>query len=92
MVLGTVLHSEDDLHGHLLFLDQIRKPIATILRSLLRVQHSLYQLQHQDYASLDVEQLKQDNVYERCIVGILSTLVFDEETIVIGKNFYREFV
>jgi len=88
MVLGTVLTREEELHGYLLFLDQVRKSIAATLRTLLQIQHNLYLLQKTDYSGTETETAKQTNVaFERYVVASLSNLKSDESgALIIGTN------
>jgi len=81
MVLGTILKGEVDLHAHLLFLDQIRKPIAGILRMLLTVQHNLNVPQRNDLSSLETESLR-TNIFERTAMALTSQKL-DQDQILI---------
>jgi len=86
MVLGTILKGEVDLHAHLLFLDQVRKPIAQILRTLLSLQHNLNVLQRADTTALDHEINKQGNVNERTIVAVENLRLNGDEFAIIATN------
>jgi PAS domain-containing protein len=86
MVLGTILKGEVDLHAHLLFLDQVRKPIAGILRTLLSLQHNLNVLQRVDTSALDHEINKQGNVAERTILAVENLRLNGDELAIIATN------
>jgi len=74
MVLGTILKGEVDLHAHLLFLDQVRKPVASVLKKLLHIQHHLFQIQKLDIFNNESENLPKQNIFERSLVAVLSSV------------------
>jgi len=88
MVLGTILGREEDLHTHLLFLDQIRRPIASTLRTLLHIQHDLYKLQKLDVLNYEGEGSKPLVVNtEKALINVLGALQVNvDEYAVITTN------
>jgi len=86
MVLGAILSREEELHTHLLFLDQIRRPIASTLRTLLHIQHNLFMLQKLEAIQYDAE-TKASNVYEKAVIAVVGALKIDvEEYAIICTN------
>jgi len=73
MVLGTILQGEDDLHTHLVFLDQIRRPIATSMLSVVHLQQNNAISRKLEYLKLENDVLRQKNRFERALIGVVTS-------------------
>jgi len=73
LVFGTILGGEDDLHFHLVFLDQIRRPIVNALNTLLTLQNNMTLMRKMEYLRTENEVLKQRNRFERALINVITS-------------------
>jgi PAS domain-containing protein len=73
LVLGSVLSGEDDLHTHLVFLDQIRKIVASSMFSIMCLQQNLMLSRKVDMLRMENDTLKQKNRFEKALISVIST-------------------
>jgi PAS domain S-box-containing protein len=73
LVLGSVLSGEDDLHTHLVFLDQIRKVVASAMFSIMCLQQNLMLARKVDMLRMENDTLKQKNRFEKALISVIST-------------------
>ncbi len=73
LVLGTILYNEQDLHAHLIFLDQLRKALYVPLLSLMVSQEKGTLLQSLDVLMAENQILKKRNKFDRALTNVLVT-------------------
>jgi len=73
LVLGSVLSGEDDLHTHLVFLDQIRKIVASSMFSIMCLQQNLMLSRKVDMLRMENDTLKQKNRFEKALISVISS-------------------
>jgi len=86
MVLGTILTGEEDLHTHLVFLDNIRRPIANALGVIASLQTNNAVIRKLEYLRVENEILKQKNRFENALIGIITScgpVAADDNTCII---------
>jgi PAS domain-containing protein len=73
LVLGCVLTGEDDLHTHLVFLDQIRKVVASAMFSIMCLQQNMMLSRKVDMLRMENDTLKQKNRFEKALISVISS-------------------
>jgi hypothetical protein len=73
LVLGSVLSGEDDLHTHLVFLDQIRKVIASSMFAVMCLQQNIMLSRKVDMLKMENDTLKQKNRFEKALITVIAT-------------------